>query len=128
VLRAPAPAPAPPREEAAAVLIRAMINATRADGRMDREEEQKLLRQLGQPSPEAIAFIRAEFQKPLDVREFAWSVPLGMEEKVYAISLSVLDIDQSEESDYLKQLSHGLRLAPETCAQIHQQFGAPAVG
>jgi uncharacterized membrane protein YebE (DUF533 family) len=84
-----------------------------------------MLRQLGEPGPEVIAFIQAEFQKPLDVKEFAWSIPLGLEQKVYAISLSVIDVDQREESDYLHQLARGLRLAPDVCAQLHQRFGAP---
>ncbi len=126
------PAPAPTRppatrlpDEEATILIRAMINATRADGRLDREEEQKILRHLGQPSPEMIAFIQAEFQKPLDVKEFAWSVPLGLEQKAYALSLAVLELDQREESAYLKDLAHGLRLPPEVCADIHRQLGAP---
>jgi len=135
VLRAPTPArvparpPAPPaRDEEATCLIRAMINAARADGRMDRDEEQKILRHLGEPTPEVVAFIRAEFEKPLDVRQFAWSVPLGLEQKAYALSLSVLELDQREESVYLQELAHGLRLSPEIRAQIHQHFGAPIIG
>ena len=124
----PAPTRQPatrPRDEDATILIRAMINATRADGRLDQEEEQKILRHLGQPSPEMIAFIQSEFQKPLDVKEFAWSVPLGLEQKAYALSLAVLELDQREESAYLKDLAHGLRLPPEVCADIHRQLGAP---
>jgi len=124
--RAPEPPPQP-REEEATLLIRAMVNAAKADGRLDRDEEQKLLRHLGQPSREAIAFIQAEFQRPLDAREFAWSVPLGLEQKVYAISLSVIELDQREESAYLKDLSHGLRLGPDVVEQLHRQFDAPLI-
>jgi uncharacterized membrane protein YebE (DUF533 family) len=124
---APQPAATSPRAEEATVLIRAMINAARADGRLDRDEEQKILRHLGEPSPEVVAFIQAEFQKPLDVREFAWSVPLGLEQKVYAISLSVIELDQREESAYLGQLAHGLRLPPDLCAEIHHRMGAPVI-
>lgn len=122
----PASAPAAPsREDEATLMIRAMINAAKADGRLDRDEEQKILRHLGQPSREVIAFIQSEFQKPLDAREFAWSVPLGMEQKIYAMSLAVIELDQREESDYLRDLARGLRLSPEICAELHQHFGAP---
>lgn len=124
--RAPEPPPQP-REEEATILIRAMVNAAKADGRLDRDEEQKLLRHLGQPSREAVAFIQAEFQRPLDAREFAWSVPLGLEQKVYAISLSVIELDQREESAYLKDLAHGLRLGPDVVEQLHRQFDAPLI-
>ena len=127
----PAPAPAPPaglREDEATLLIRAMINAAKADGRLDRDEERKILSHLGQPSCEVVAFIQSEFQKPLDVKEFTWSVPFGLEQKVYAISLAVIDLDQREESAYLKDLAHGLRLAPDLCAEIHEHFGAPVIG
>jgi uncharacterized membrane protein YebE (DUF533 family) len=128
---APKPAPAPvtrPRDDEATVLIRAMINAAKADGRLDRDEEQKILQHLGQPSREVVAFIQSEFQKPLDVKEFAWSVPIGMEQKIYAISLAVINVDQREESAYLKDLAHGLRLAPDLCAELHEHFGAPVIG
>ncbi|MFN0127664.1 MAG: DUF533 domain-containing protein [Verrucomicrobiales bacterium] len=70
---------------------------------------------------------KAEFKKPLDVKEFAWSVPLGLEQKVYVISLSVITLDQRDESTYLKNLAHGLRLPPDLCAEIHRQFGAPLI-
>lgn len=126
--RPPVQSPAPSERDAeATLLIRAMINAARADGRLDRDEEQKILRHLGQPSQDVVEFIQAEFRRPLDVKEFAWSVPLGLEQKVYAISLSVITLDQREESAYLKNLAHGLRLPPDLCAEIHRQFGAPLV-
>jgi hypothetical protein len=127
ILRPPAPLPPPPadNQEEAVYLIRAMVNAVRADGDMDSEEEQKILSKLGQPSQEVITFIQNEFSQPLDVREFAWSIPLGLEEKVYALSLSVMEVDARAEFAYLKDLAHGLRLPAATCQRLHQQLGAP---
>ena len=124
--RQPEPPPQP-RDEEATILIRAMVNAAKADGSLDRDEEQKLLGHLDQPGREVIAFIQAEFKRPLDAREFAWSVPIGLEQKVYAISLSVIELDQREESAYLKDLARGLRLGPDVIAQLHRQFGAPLI-
>ena len=118
----------PPMDEQAKVLVRAMLNATRADGRMDRDEEQRILKLLGQPTTVVVEFIRGEFEKPaVPVRDFAWSVPLGLEEKAYAVSVGAILLDDRSESEYLKELSHGLRLSGETCVAIHRRYGAPVI-
>lgn len=113
--------------EQALVLIRAMINAAKSDGQISQTEQQNILRQVGDASAETIAFLRTEFAKPLDAREFAWSVPPGMEQQVYTISLMAIDLDSGREASYLRDLAHGLRLAPEVCEQIHRRLGAPAI-
>lgn len=118
----------PPMDEQAKVLVRAMLNATRADGRMDRDEEQRILKMLGEPTTVVVEFIRGEFEKPaVPVRDFAWSVPLGLEEKAYAVSVGAILLDDRTESEYLKELSHGLRLSGETCVAIHRRYGAPVI-
>jgi uncharacterized membrane protein YebE (DUF533 family) len=132
VSKSPVPLPEasgndPTRQDAEAqVLIRAMVNAAKADGRLTREEQDAILQRLGGASREAIAFLQRELDAALDVREFAWSVPLGMEFKVYAMSLAAIDLDTKSESDYLNELAHGLRLPADVRAQIHQRYGAPA--
>ena len=116
-----------PQQEQAKVLVRAMVSAAKADGQISQEEQQSILQQIGDTSPEAIAFLRAEFSKPADVRELAWSVPLGMEQQVYTISLVAIDRYTDREASYLRELAHGLRLAPDVCNQIHQRFGIPGL-
>ncbi len=111
----------------AAVLIRAMINAAKSDGQISEAEQQSILERIGNPTQDVIEFLRNEFSQPLDVREFAWSVPLGLEQKVYAISLGAIELDANHEANYLRELAHGLRLTPEICNQIHRQFGAPEI-
>lgn len=111
----------------AIVLIRAMINAAKSDGDISEAEQQSILERIGDPSQDVIDFLRNEFNQPLDVREFAWSVPLGMEQKVYTMSLAAIELDQNKEAAYLRDLAHGLRLTPDVCNQIHQQFGAQAI-
>ncbi|MDX1928454.1 MAG: DUF533 domain-containing protein [Pirellulaceae bacterium] len=115
------------QNEDAIVLIRAMINAAKSDGEISEAEQQSILERIGNPTQEVIEFLRNEFNQPLDVREFAWSVPLGLEQKVYTMSLAAIDLDQSKEAGYLRDLAHGLRLSPEVCNQIHQQFGAQEI-
>jgi uncharacterized membrane protein YebE (DUF533 family) len=111
----------------AIVLIRAMINAAKSDGDISETEQQSILERIGNPTQEVIEFLRNEFNQALDVREFAWSVPLGLEQKVYTISLAAIELDQNKEATYLRDLAHGLRLSPEACNQIHQQFGAQEI-
>ena len=99
-LPTPGRVPAPlPRTEApgidpdqqnqeAVILIRAMIQAAKADGRLTPEEQSAILQQVGGATPDAQRFLEREFQTSTDARDFAWSVPLGLEQKVYAISLT----------------------------------------
>jgi hypothetical protein len=130
--RAPSQRKSPPptagqEDEQAWVLVRAMVNAAKSDGQINQQEQQAILQQLGQLTAEDAAVLRAELTKPLDVREFTWSVPLGMEQQVYALSLMTIRLDSNAEASYLNELAHGLRLSPETRQQIHQRYGAPAI-
>jgi hypothetical protein len=110
----------------AIVMIRALINAAKADGRIDQQEQQKILSQVPNDQ-ETINFLKHEFQQPLDVRDFAWSVPLGMEMQVYTMSLAGMNLDSNNEMQYLRELAHGLRLDPQLCSQVHQRYGVPDV-
>ncbi|MBM3967311.1 MAG: tellurite resistance TerB family protein [Planctomycetes bacterium] len=110
-------------QEQMVTLIRAMIYAGKADGRIDANEQQAIVDRIGNTNPETIQFLRKEFASATSVRDFAWSVPLGMEAAVYAASLSTIEIDTQAEIDYLKELAHGLRLQTKVCNQIHQQYG-----
>jgi Protein of unknown function (DUF533) len=113
--------------EDALLLIRAMINASKSDGDISEAEQQSIIQRIGNPTQDVINFLRQEFSQPLDVREFAWSVPIGMEQKVYSLSLAAIDLDVNSEATYLRDLAHGLRLPPDACNQIHRQFGAPEI-
>jgi len=104
-----------------------MVNAAKSDGRVSQTEQQNILNRLESASREAIEFLREEFARPLDVRDFAWSVPLGMEHQVYAMSLAAIDLDTNPEAQYLSELAHGLQISPDDCSEIHQRLGAPAI-
>lgn len=113
--------------EQSKILVRAMVNAAKSDGQVNKQEQDKILQQLDHVSQEEINFLRAEFDKPLDVRDFTWSVPQGMEEQVYTISLIAIDLDEQKEANYLADLAHGLRLDTARCNEIHRNFGAPII-
>ncbi len=111
--------------ERALVLIRAMINAAKADGQITRDEEQKILGQIENPTQEVIEFLRREVAVDVSVKDFVWSVPRGMEEQVYLVALMTIRLDSQAEAKYLGDLAFGLRLSKEFCNQVHQQVGAP---
>jgi uncharacterized membrane protein YebE (DUF533 family) len=113
--------------ERALILVRAMANAAKADGRVDQSEQQSILKHIQNPSADIIQFLQEEFRKPLNVREFAMSVPVGMEQQVYTLSLIAMDLDTGDEAKYMTELGDSLRLPADVREQIHQRVGAPSI-
>jgi len=111
----------------ATIVIRGMINAAKSDGRLDKAEQENITGKLGHVSQDEIEFINSELAKPLDVDGFVRSVPRGMGNQVYAMSLTAIDLDTNPEAQYLHQLAQGLGIDEQTANQIHKQLGAPAL-
>ncbi|TWU37631.1 hypothetical protein Q31b_44190 [Novipirellula aureliae] len=109
------------------MLVRAMISAAKSDGSIDQAEQEHVVKQFGQLSQDEVNFLKQEFARPVDVRELAWSVPIGLEEHVYTVSLLAIDLDENKEAQYLGELAHGLRLSPQKCNEIHRQYRAPEI-
>jgi len=129
-----AAAPAPQQAELqqandqAVLMIRAMVNAAKSDGRVDETEQQSIISKLGDDvSQDEINFLKQEFAAPLDVAGFAASVPNGLEQQIYALSLTSIELDTQTEAQYLGQLAQGLKIDGNTCNQIHDQLGAPKI-
>ncbi|MGI9454930.1 MAG: tellurite resistance TerB family protein [Aeoliella sp.] len=113
--------------ERAVVLIRAMINAAKADGQIDQCEQDNIVERLQPLDPAEVQFLLSEFRRPLNVHEFAHDVPRGMEQEVYAISLMAIDLDTNPEANYLRELAECLRIAPNLCNDIHNHYSAPCL-
>ena len=112
----------------AVLMIRAMVNAAKSDGRIDETEQQNIISKLGDDVSQAeIDFLKREFAAPVDVASFASSVPRGLEQQIYAMSLTSIELDTQKEAEYLGQLAQGLQIDPNTCNQIHDQLGAPKI-
>ena len=120
-----APTATAEQTDQAAVLIRAMVNAAKSDGVVDEQEQQNIVGKLGDIGPEEAAFIRAEMQAPLDVDGFVRSVPQGMEQQVYVLSLMTVNLDSKNEADYLDSLAKGFNISEQACNQIHSQLNVP---
>ena len=112
-------------EENAAILLRAMISAANADGELDSEEQRKITEHLGDVSEEEAAFVTNELRAPLDLDGLIASVPSGLEQQVYLMSLMAIDLDSKEEAVYLDSLRKGLNITEQVSNQIHEKLGAP---
>ena len=111
----------------ATLIIRAMINAAKSDGSIDEAEQEKVVGKLGDVSQAEADFVRNEFRQPLDVDAFVRSIPRGMEQQIYAVSLMAIDLDTNKEAKYLAALGKGLNIQPQLANQIHEQLGAPVL-
>jgi len=111
----------------AELIIRAMINAAKSDGTIDPSEQDKVIAKLGDVTQEEIDFVKREFAAPLDVQSFAQSIPRGMGEQIYAVSLMAIDLDKNAEAQYLADLAKGLGISPQLANQMHDKFGVPKI-
>ncbi|MBN2631507.1 MAG: DUF533 domain-containing protein [Rhodobacteraceae bacterium] len=112
-------------EENARLMIRAMIQAAKADGQIDAAEREVILSHLSDASDEEIAFVEAEFDAALDPVALAQGVADTARAQVYSTSLMVLQVDTEAERVYLRNLAAALHLDAETVAQLHAQMGKP---
>lgn len=110
-------------DEDAEILIRAMCNAAKADGTVDDDEVQNIVQRLGDLSRDEEAFLRHELSSPLDLDGFIPTVPSGMENEVYTMSVLAIDVDTGAEADYLAQLAAGLNISDDTRGKIHEALG-----
>ena len=118
----------PMHEENAKLMIRAMIQAAKADGEIDAEERAKILDHLTDASDEEMAFVEAELDAPLDVTALAGATDRNMREQVYSTSLMAIRVDSPAEQTYLDQLAQALGLDAETRARLDAAMahGSPA--
>lgn len=113
------------QELAAALMLRAMVQAAMADGTLDDAERAKLMQHMDNATDEEIAFVSGLMDQPVDVAALAADIPDGMEEQIYLISLMAIDLDSRAEAQYLHELATALALAKPVINDIHTQAGVP---
>ena len=119
--------PNPAQEADAKLLLRAMLQAAKSDGRIDAAEKQKLFGELGDIDREEMAFINDELAKPVDIEGLARDVPRGMGGQVYLMSLMGINLDSKAEADYLHRLAQALGVDKSEANAIHARLGEPAL-
>jgi uncharacterized membrane protein YebE (DUF533 family) len=111
----------------AALYLRCMIAAAKADHELDAGEKARIMETVGEASKDEIAFINAELAAQTDVEALARQVPQGMEEKAYLASLMAIDLDQRAEAEFLDAFARALELSRDEVKAIHQKAGAPQI-
>lgn len=117
--------PTAEQEEFAGVLLRALIQAAKADGRIDASEKERLMKRLGDLDRAEVDFVNAELAKPIDVSGLVRDVPNGAGTQVYMMSVMGIDLDTNKEARYLQELSQALGMSREAVNAIHDRLGEP---
>ena len=120
--------PPPEAHNEAEILIEAMCNAVKVDGRVDDQEKEEIIGRLGGDVDEnEAAFVREKLSSPLDLDAFLAKIPDDMAHQVYAFSLMAVRLDSNEEAQYFARLASGLGLDAETANEIHAQMSEPEI-
>lgn len=119
----PAVAPTPEQNAVAGLLLKAMIQAAKSDGKIDDAEKQRLLAEMGDLDDAERTFIRDQMAAPVDPQSLARETPAGLAPQVYLMSLMAIDFDNEAEARYLHALAQALELDQTQINQIHQEVG-----
>lgn len=110
-------------EENAKMMIRAMIQAAKADGEIDAQERARILSELDDVSEEERAFVTAELEAAPDPTRLATEAGEGVKAQIYAAALMAIKVDTRAEVSYLDDLARVLDLAPATRDRLHSSMG-----
>lgn len=113
-------------ETNARLMIRAMIQAARADGQIDAEERAVIMQHLADSTADERAFVEAELTAPVDPMALARDTAEAARGQVYSAALMPIGADSAAEQQFLATLARGLGLDGATVAGIHTALGKPA--
>jgi len=113
-------------ETTAGLVFTGMVNAAKADGKIDAVEAEKLtarLQDAGIDEQERQQFLD-ELSRPLDLDSFVAAIPNeAVAAQVYAASLFAIKVDTPAERDYLAQLARRTGLDEGVVQQLHTAVG-----
>ncbi|WP_248743412.1 MULTISPECIES: tellurite resistance TerB family protein [unclassified Pseudomonas] len=115
----------PQVEEHSHAVLRALIAAAKADGRIDDSEKQLISSEIGRHTddPNLQQWLDAEVAKPLDAREVAQAAnnDPAVAAEMYIASVMLVDDQQDAERNYLDELAAALQIDPELQVHLEQQ-------
>jgi uncharacterized membrane protein YebE (DUF533 family) len=117
-------------EQNSETVLKAMINAAKADGQIDPGEMQRIVGELQETGmgQEAQRYVLTEMKKPLDTQALMAAAKgrPTLAAQIYAASLLAIEVDTPAEKKYLDQLAAGLGLKPEVTQRIRDMVGLQA--
>ncbi len=114
-------------EAVVAILLRAMIQAAKADGKLDAGEKERLIAAMGNATSANIDFVNHELQRPVTLDDLLADVPRDIEEKVDTVSVLAITLDQRAEAEYLHPVAQALGLEPDEVNEIHTALRVPLI-
>ena len=114
----------PEAEDHSHAILRALIAAAKADGRIDPQEEQLIYAEIKRHTsdPQLQQWLDEEVSKPLDAAEVAQSAQdPGMAAEMYLASVMLVDDQQDTERAYLDELASALGIDPTLQVHLEQQ-------
>ncbi|MEI2831434.1 tellurite resistance TerB family protein [Pseudomonas mosselii] len=114
----------PEAEDHSHAILRALIAAAKADGRIDPQEEQLIYAEIKRHTsdPQLQRWLDEEVSKPLDAAEVAQSAQdPGMAAEMYLASVMLVDDQQDAERAYLDELASALGIDPTLQVHLEQQ-------
>ncbi|AYF88883.1 MULTISPECIES: tellurite resistance TerB family protein [unclassified Pseudomonas] len=105
-------------------ILRALIAAAKADGRIDEQEKQTIYAEISRHTddPQLQEWLDQEVRSPLDAADVAQSATdPGMAAEMYLASVMLVDDQQAAERSYLDELAYQLKLDPDLQAHLEQQ-------
>jgi uncharacterized membrane protein YebE (DUF533 family) len=116
--------------DVATLTVKAMINAAKADGRIDEAETDRIVGKLreGGLSEGEQRFVAEEMRRPMDTDSIVRAVPnRQVATQVYAASLLAIEVDTDKERRYLQDLAKALRLDSNAVDYLHSALGVASV-
>jgi uncharacterized membrane protein YebE (DUF533 family) len=110
-------------------LVRAMIAAARADGRLDAKESRTIYQRIESLGldPENQALLVAEMGHPVDMDAIVKSATSPeVAAEIYVASMLAIDVDTADEKSYLAMLAARLKLPPELVTELNRQVESQA--
>lgn len=114
----------PAAEAHSHAVLRALIAAAKADGRIDEQEQALISSELGRHTddPQLQQWLDAEVAKPLDAADFAeFASDPAVAAEVYLASVMLVDDQQDAERNYLDDLAGQLHIDPQLQLHLEQQ-------
>jgi len=117
-------------ERGSEIVLKAMINAAKADGQIDQGEMQRIVGKLEETGmgPEAQRYVLTEMKNPMNTASLITAAKgrPTLAAQVFAASLLAIEVDTPAEKKYLDQLAAGLGLDAEVAGRIKTMVGMQA--
>lgn len=108
-------------------VLRALIAAAKADGRIDENEQQMISTEIGRHTdePQLKQWLDDEVAKPLNAADFAeYAADPGLASEIYLASVMLVDDQQDAERSYLDELAAQLQIDANLQLHLEQQAKA----